>query len=321
MRQFRLLKTAFCFKMLLITTGCIFTLLSAVKACDICGGGAGSHYMGLLPEFSKKIAGLRYRYNALQTHISPAGGTTYLTTRERFYITELWGAWNFGDKFKLMGNIPYNHLTKENQGATVSKSGVGDPGLHGFYQLLKNNASFGKKEQRIIKNALWLGIGVKLPLGHYEKEIKSASTESGNTFQLGTGSTDVLARLMYDANINNTGINITGSYKWNTKNPDGYVYGNNLAIGGQVYHKLQIDRTIALAPNAGITYEHAARDMDNNFLIDVSGGNMLLGGLGVEASAGKWAVGVNYQTPLKQKLARGFVQASDRMMFHVAFLF
>ena len=42
---------------------------SAVKACDICGCGVGSYYLGILPEYNKRFIGLRYQHKNLTTHL------------------------------------------------------------------------------------------------------------------------------------------------------------------------------------------------------------------------------------------------------------
>ena len=52
-------------------------------ACDICGCGVGNSYIGILPDFNKRIFGLRYRYNSIFTHVGTGGETTYLTTKRR----------------------------------------------------------------------------------------------------------------------------------------------------------------------------------------------------------------------------------------------
>ncbi len=73
---------------LLLTTG-------IAQACDICGCGAGSSYIGILPEFNTQIMGIRYRYNHIQTHMGPDGMPSYLTTDEGYHTAELWGGWTF----------------------------------------------------------------------------------------------------------------------------------------------------------------------------------------------------------------------------------
>jgi len=286
-------------------------------ACDICGCGVGSYYTGILPEFNKKIFGLRYRYNSIQTHIGPGGITSYLTTDETFRTTELWGGWTISKKFRLTGYIPVSFNEKLNQGVLYKKSGLGDIGVQAFYQLFdKRNAH----EKNFISHSLWAGVGIKLPTGKYDEAEKNNSQQSANTFQLGTASTDFTFNLYYDLRIQDFGINTSASYKVNTKNSSGYQYGNKLNTSVQAYYKILAAKKIRIAPNVGVSWETAQKDDDKKFPVDVSGGNIVLQTLGAEISFGKIAVGGNWQRPLSQKLANGFVKANDRAMVHVSFM-
>lgn len=287
------------------------------SACDICGCGVGSYYTGILPEFSKKIFGVRYRYNSLLTHIAPGGGTSYLTTKEKFNTIDFWGGWTIGKKVRLMGYVPFNINEKVNQGITEKKTGIGDIGLQGFYQLFDRRGAEGRN---FISHSLWLGAGVKLPTGNYQSSQKDETGQSANTFQLGTGSLDFTVNMMYDLRIQDFGINTTASYKINSANSDKYRYGNKLSSTLQTYYKVRVKNKFTIAPNAGLAYEIASKDHDNKLLADVTGGNMLLLGGGAEFTTGKIAIGGSYQSPLSQRLANGSVRANDRLMVHISFM-
>ncbi len=300
---------------------CTILLLSIITgntyACDICGCGVGSYYTGILPEFSKKIFGLRYRYNSLQTHINPDGSTSYLTTLEKFNTIDVWAGWTISQKFRLMGFVPLNINEKSNQGNTISKTGIGDIGIQGFYRVFDKRGSSGKN---YIGQSLWMGAGIKLPTGNYQPSQKDETGQSANTFQLGTGSLDFTLNMMYDLRIQDFGINTTASYKINTVNKDEYQYGNKLSSTLQAYYKVRVKKKFTIAPNAGLAYETAAKDHDGKLVADVSGGNILLAIAGAEFTTGKIAIGGNLQSPLSQHLAKGSVKANDRMMIHISFM-
>ena len=287
-------------------------------ACDICGCGVGSYYIGILPEFSKKIAGIRYRYNTLRTHIGAGGTTTYLTTEETYRTAEIWGGWTIGTRFRVMGYMPVSFNEKLNQGITTRRNGAGDAGLQGFYQLLNNRQSTGR---RLLVHSLWLGGGIKLPTGQYDAAEKNTGAGSANIVQLGSGSVDFTFNGMYDIRLQDAGINMAASYKVNTRNREAYRYGNKFSANAQAYYKFRIRNVVTLAPNAGVLYERAARDDDNGFSVDVSGGYALLGSFGAEVTFSKIAVGANFQAPVSQQLAAGFVKANNRAMAHVSFIF
>lgn len=300
----------------------LMTVLStatfSVMACDICGSGVGSGYIGLLPEFSKKIIGLRYRHNTLKTHIGAGGRTTYLTTDETYRTAELWGGWTIGNKLRIMGSLPVNFNEKKNSETNASREGLGDASVLGYYRILDRKNSLSNK---LLTQSLWMGVGIKLPTGKYEVTSKLQGAQDPNIFQLGTGSTDFTINAMYDVRLMDLGINATASYKLNTKNKEGYQYGNKLSTSAQAYYKFKISNSLTIAPNAGVLLETAQRDKDNGFISDVSGGHSICGTAGVELNFNRIAIGANAQNPLSQKLANGSVKAGNRIMFHVSFLF
>jgi len=292
-------------------------LLPALSfACDICGCGAGNNYIGILPDFHKHIIGLRYRYNAMLTHVGVGGTSTYLTTREKYNTIEAWGGWNIGKRFRLMAVLPYSINSKTNQDVVKVRSGLGDISLSGFYQLLNKRSPVGNK---LLVQSLWIGGGIKLATGQYNPADKSASGQNTNLFQLGTGSYDFNISAMYDIRLQDAGININSAYKINTANRHDYQYGNKFNFNTQAYYKFRVKKKWMVAPNAGIQYETSQTDRDGNIQVTVSGGNVLLGTLGVETVIGKMAIGANYQTPISQQLANGIVKAQSRLMLHVSF--
>lgn len=291
--------------------------MAEVKACDICGCGVGSYYIGILPEFNKKIFGVRYQYKTLRTHIGAGGATTYLTTDESYRTAEIWGGWNIGKRFRVMGFVPFNFNERLNQGVTNNKNGIGDIAFTGYYQLLGQSRSIGNK---MLVQSLWVGGGIKLPTGKYEPLEKKPGEESANIFQLGTKSVDFTLNAMYDVRIQDVGVNANVNYKMNTANSYNYQYGNKFSGNVQAYYKFRIKNAVTIAPNTGVLYETAQKDMDGKYESDVSGGYALTGTAGMEVAFRKISVGGNWQTPLSQNLANEFVKANNRMMLHVSFL-
>jgi hypothetical protein len=302
--------------MILIFLGSL--LPAGVMACDICGCGVGSSYIGLLPDFNMKILGLRYRYNSLQTHIGAGGIQSYLTTKEVYRTTELWGGWTIHNKFRVLASVPFNFNEKIKVGGTSRKVGPGDISFTGFYQLINSRKAAGAG--KLLVQSLWIGAGLKLPTGHYDPEDKEANNQNANLFQLGTGSVDVTLNAMYDIRLQDAGLNISAGYKMNTINKHDYRYGDKLNLSTQAYYKFRICPQLLLSPNAGVAFERAEKDVHQKFRVDMSGGNISLATVGLEAVSGRLAFGANWQAPLSQQLAKGSVKAADRMMLHVAVL-
>jgi len=305
------------FKKIVLSIVLAATAIGAA-ACDICGSGVGSNYIGLLPEFNKKIIGLRYRHNTLTTHIGAGGQSSYLTTHETYQTAELWGAWSIGSRFRVMGSVPVNFNHKKNSEASNRRDGLGDVSLQGYYKMFDKRSSLGKN---LLSQSLWMGAGVKLPTGKYEAPSKEPGVNDPNIFQLGTGSTDFSVNAMYDIRLMDFGVNTTLNYKLNTENSEGYRYGNKFSANLQAYYKFRIKDNLTVAPNAGALLEAAERDHDNGFRTDVSGGHSICGTMGFEVSFKRIAIGASAYHPLSQDLANGSVKAGDRAMLHVSLLF
>jgi len=246
---------------LLLAAGCSLTSF----ACDICGCGVGNSYIGILPDFNKRIMGLRYRYNSIFSHVGVGGSNTYLTTEERYRNIELWMGWNITSNFRLMASAPYSINQRINQGATTSKNGIGDISLSGLYQII--NTSHGVLNNKLLVQSLWIGAGIKLPTGKYNPIDKSSDNQTANLFQLGTGSVDFLFTAMYDLRLQDAGINLSGTYKINTANRYDYSYGSKISSNAQLYYKFRIREKVTVAPNGGLQFESAAKDLDHDLAV------------------------------------------------------
>lgn len=300
---------------LLILTLFLLPLFSA--ACDICGCGVGSYYVGILTDFKKRFIGLRYQHKSLITHLNAAGGRSYLTTDETYHIAELWGAVNIGKKFRVMGFIPYNFNQRLNQGVTTAQNGFGDVAAYGYYKII--DSRHVTKNKKLMIHSLWMGAGLKLPTGNYNNTDKNVTENIQNTFQLGTGSTDVVLNAMYDLRLQDAGINTNMSYKINTANKYNYRYGNKFTTNLLAYYKISLGKNGNLAPNTGVTYEQAGKDRkQNNGTVEESGGYSLTHKTGIEWSFKRFSWGANYQMPVQQRLAEAKVKSQNRLMIHVS---
>ncbi|ULQ51281.1 transporter [Flavihumibacter fluvii] len=293
---------------------------TSILACDICGCGVGSYYIGILPEFKKRFIGIRYQHKGLKTHIGPNGSISYLSSDETYQTLDIWGAWNIGKKFRIMGFIPYNVNQRTSSVGSVSKSGIGDIALNGYYQVFNQRKTIHDK--KLLVHSLWVGAGLKLPTGEYNPADKNAVQGSQNSFQLGTGSVDGMLNAMYDLRIQDLGMNANISYKFNSANKYDYTYGNKFTVNWLTYYKIRLNKKIMVAPNAGCLFEFSAKDRNKyGSTVFESGGQLLMGTLGAEMTFGNIGIGGNYQTPLQQNLAENTVLAKPRVLVQVTWAF
>jgi hypothetical protein len=302
-------------KLIIASLLVLFTIIST-KACDICGCGVGSYYLGILPEYNKRFIGLRYQHKTLQTHLGPMGERTPLTTDETYQSAELWGGWNIGKRFRVLAFVPYNFNERKSQSSSGSKNGLGDIAIMGYYKFLDHTGNLGGK---LLIQSLYIGAGVKLPTGKYEASERLAVQESPNNFQLGTESTDFTLNAAYDVRWNDLGINANVNYKMNTENKYEYRYGNKFTSNVLIYHKFRVAKVLSVAPNLGILYETAAQDVESKkYDVAVSGGYSISAVAGLEFSMKGLSFGGNYQNVRSQDLAGGRAKAGNRVMVHMS---
>lgn len=289
-----------------------FFFITEINACDICGCGSGSNYIGILPEFKQRVIGMRYRYNLIHTHLG-SEGVSYLTTKEQYQIAELWGSFQVGKKLRLMATVPYTFNTRTNSTEQLAQQGFGDISILAHVPLLQKKTQDDKN--KIWVQSLWVGGGVKIPTGVY----KSSNKNEANFFQTGSGSTDFLLQAMYDLRKQDDGINVNLLYKVNTKNKEAYLYGKRLSITTQYYHKWKLNKTSNLSPNAGLLYETSGSDYNKGSAVFASGGNVFLSTLGIEYGSKKWFAGAGFQLPITQQLANDFAKSGNRWMLHIGY--
>jgi hypothetical protein len=302
-----------------------FIFLSAwmlnAMACDICGCGVGSYYLGIMPEFNKRFIGLRYQYKSLETHLGPDGERTVLTNDETYQSVELWGAWNFGKKWRVMAIVPYNINLRKIKAAdeTGKKFGLGDIVLMGHYKILEIKKTNDKN--KMIVHTLWGGAGIKLPSGKYKDEDEVAN--SPNNFQLGSGSTDFMFNLVYDFRKMDFGINSNVSYKVNTENKNDYRYANKFTTNVLAYYKFALKNDkYKISPNIGGMFDIQSKDvLYGKYDVATSGGYSLAAVAGAEVNLKKISFGGNYQLPVSQNLADHRVKSKSRFLVHVSYAF
>lgn len=295
------------------------TMPLTALACDICGCGVGSYYLGILPDFSDRFIGVRYQSKLLTTHLGPNGNRTPLTSDETYQSIEVWGAWNFGSRWRIMAIMPYNFNTRKIEQGEVKggKNGLGDVVAILNYKLFESRITTGNA--KFLAHSLWMGAGVKAPTGTYE-DGEQVMPDSPNNFQLGSGSTDFLFNAAYDVRLMDFGVNVNASYKLNTENNFDYRYGNKFTGNVLAYYKFNIKDKVRVAPNVGLIYETQPQDvLYNKYEVYQSGGNLLSNVLGIEINIGQVSFGANYQVPIRENLANGRALAGNRLMTHISF--
>ncbi|MCS7018599.1 MAG: hypothetical protein RMJ87_06445 [Cytophagales bacterium] len=294
------------------------TISTNAFACEICGCGVGNFYMGIMPQFNRHFVGVRYRQLSYDSHLGTGGTKNYLTTRELFQTAELWARFYPTQRIQTMVFLPYhfNRQTDYNQTFTKTLAGLGEATLLANYRLLDNVTD---TLPRRFRHNLLIGGGVKLPTARFRFDAADKQQVANPNFQLGSGSTDFLANLVYVVRMGKWGLSSDLNAKINTANADGYHFGNR--INGQL--TLFYTRSICgivLMPYLGGFGEYSTLDNHQGFILSNTGGSATFAIAGLELYIGRISIGSNFQQPITQHLANGAIRTHERGTLHLTLM-
>jgi hypothetical protein len=290
------------------------TIVSQSNACPFCGCGGGNLYMGLMPDFSKGFVGIRYHYS--QYHTTLVSDPSQFSNNY-YNIIEAYGGVSIGKHLQVLAFVPYYQNKQVDDDGKTTPHGLGDATVLAQYKVFSStHLTAGKK---VVQQQLWLGAGVKLPTGSFDVDVNDPElTVADINAQLGTGSTDVLLNATYSARVENFGVNASANYKLNTKNSDGYKYGNKFTGNLIGYYRFGAKNT-GVSPNAGLMYENIAGNLLKASKVQYTSSNVTNAILGVEFNFNKIGVGVNGQLPVIQNFAEGQTKLKFKAMAHITF--
>ncbi|GAB3554684.1 hypothetical protein [Spirosoma fluminis] len=295
----------------------LFSLITlSTFACDLCGCSNGGSFFGILPQGHRGFLGVRYRYNSYNSHLNSLN----LSSREQFRTAELWGRFYPFKRVQVLAFVPYqfSQQTMLKTGAETPLRGLSDISALAHYNLI--NTFIDDSTVHAVNHNLLVGGGVKLPTGRFRYNENSLLDVANPNFQLGTGSTDWIANLIYTARYKNWGVNTDVSYRVTTTNPNGYRFGNRVNASASVFYLSGLGGR-AIMPNAGLFVEQAGHDTRDGVMNKQTGGYATYLNLGTEVYLTKLSMGVSYRHPVSQHLSAGELQANDQITTHITFLF
>lgn len=295
----------------------LFCLTSwPTPACDLCGCSNGGSFFGILPQGHRGFLGVRYRYNAYNSHMSSLN----LSSREQFRTAELWGRFYPAKRVQVMAFVPYqfSQQTLLKTGDSTPLRGLSDVSALAHYNLI--NTFMDDSIVHSVNHNLLVGGGIKLPTGRFRYDENSLSDVANPNFQLGTGSTDWILNAIYTARYKNWGANADMSYRLTTTNPDNYRFGNRVNASASVFYLASMGSR-SIMPNAGVFVEQAGHDIRDGVMNKQTGGYATYLNLGTEVYLNKLSLGISYRQPVAQYLSEGELRANAQLSTHVTFLF
>lgn len=264
--------------------------------CDLCGC-----YMGIDPNYHLNIVGLRFHTFKFVTEAHTTESLAQndhpdhegTQSAEYYNNLELFGRYYITPKIKILFSVPFSQNNID--GKTLN--GFGDAKLLAQYQIYNTDMN-GKTKywQRI-----FLGGGIKLPTGVYNKTLTNGSVEPH--FQPGTGAFDFIFTgtyisklLEYDLGWSNDVV-----YTVNTVNNNDYRFANRFNITSSFFYEADAGN-FAFLPHAGVYFETAKEDRYKGEIAEGSGGSVLFATGGLDIYYKKFSLDMTLQLPVNENL-------------------
>jgi hypothetical protein len=291
----------------------------SADACDACGCSSSGNFSGLMPQFSRKFIGIRYRQASYRVDPSQLQGlhdhADQQLHHESYVKAEFWARFYPAPKLQLMMFLPYGFHSKEENGVKQQISSVGDASLLLHYVLVNNSDSL----HSAWKHTLLAGGGIKLPTGRYQQRDADL-TMFQQGFQVGSGAYSYILNAIYTTQYNRAGFNADVSYRINRKNELDYQLGNQASSSGTFFYRIR-GKHFSILPNTGMFYEHIDRDRQYGADQVLSGGNFLYHTAGIECYLDRVSFGFNLQSPLSKQDPSSAPVSSHRVMASLNFVF
>ncbi len=279
-------------------------------SCDQCSC-ASSGFMGIVPQFGKHYIGLRYQYqNFRTTHSSSIiEGLALDKSVEHFHTVEMFGSYVPYWRVQVLASMPFHYRTqKSEQEGTFTGYGLGDAWLGANYTVIKTPDTLGRK----VRHNLILGAGLKTPTG--PTNLKQNNELLNMNLQPGTGSWDPNFRARYIIRIKRWGISSAADFRLNTKNRNGYKFGNRVnGFLGAFYWTVY--RNMTFMPQLAIMSDYAWKDRDEGVIQIPTGGFSTWARANLQVGYKRFIWNMGYSIPLFHDLGSGEVTPKHQCNF------
>lgn len=280
-------------------------------ACNICGCGGNSLYMGMIPHYKSHMLALRVQqmhFTIYDPHLSTADARI-LHSEDYFVRTELWGRFRLSPKWFVHATVPMVWIGRKVENMEWN-SGFGDAEL----MLNRTLFSTGDSIMQPVRHHLSMSLGVKLPTGVHQLN------NTLEWLQPGSGTWDYLGLLHYNMRIGRWGMTQDVSFRFNTADQYQYQRGHRLLLNTSAYYQWPAGNVVLL-PTAGVQYDHLGKDHSYKYAEAFTGGAALQGQCGMHLYFSRGGIGLSYQVPLWQNLNEGWSQQHDQWQFQFSFSF
>jgi hypothetical protein len=290
--------------------------MSALYACDVCGGASAADMGGVLPQFQRNVVGLRLRHsNFLHTGSAASMSSDGLVKKDQFVAYDLWLRWYLHPRLQLLAVLPYQQHTRMATLGNQQISGLGDIQLSAMYKLMDSPAS----PEHPLRHLLLLGAAVKLPNGPYQQRDQARLLFPA-AFQIGSGTYSYGWSALYSVRYQRWGIQTDFNYRQHTTNELEYRFGNQLFGGVSMFYWYD-KGAVTLLPQMAWMVESMGKDVSFGAYKPATGGKASLLGLGIDAFYRNLYVSAQWRSPINQALPETMPRSGNRFQLSLGWLF
>lgn len=295
------------------TSASLLALYDMYEECDVCGCGSSGGGMGYGTIGDSNFIGVRYINQQYRSRDGIYNNSPWID--EHFNTMQLWSQVPLGERFSVNTIVPLHfHSRALVDGSDQEISGLGDVNILASYNLIQTKDTPFVPDENAIKHSLSIGAGLKLPTGSYNRENNTGSVNP--SFQLGTGSWDILLASNYSVGYKQYGMGVLANYVIKTENNEQYQFGNQFNYGVNFFRRFENLRMQSYIPVIGLAGEVFGENQSYGIAVQDTKGNVLFGRLGFEADLGIFNTGINVMLPVAQNLNDGNVEAKSRIGVH-----
>lgn len=269
-----------------------FLVSNKVQACDACGCSLGGFNIGIIPQTENHFAGMKFsrsRFFAEMNHANQSPEYSH----DNYYRWDFMGRFALSERLQLNLILPYLYNDMNGSHEATRLNGLGDPLALINYKLISQKAT---ADDQWVHN-LWMGTGLKAPLGKFE--YSQTSQLVNPNFQLGTGSWDYLFTGNYMVSRNRIGMNMESIYKINSINSQEYRFGNQFNAQANLFYNISTEK-IQVIPYTGGYLERGAIHTFEGFQEVNSGGIAVFANAGLQVQGKSLLLNLTYQHPMSQ---------------------
>lgn len=296
----------------------IFTLSLFISyntiACDACACGAGSSFLGILPNSNKNLVGIKFQnqnFNFLPSVVNLNGQSEILS--DHYYRTDFWFRYHYNSRLQFIGNLPYQIHQREESLRTTTIKGIGDFSALALYNLYNTGDSINYT----IKQTWRIGAGIAVPTGKYQQRDETLAMLP-ILFQIGKGAYSYALQNIYTIKLNNWGINTDYKYTWNSGNEINQKLGNQFIGVQQLFYAYKTPN-YSIVPAIGYLYDFREQNIDNRIADIYTGGNTHVFLAGLDFYYSKWMLQALIYKPLQVNLAEAMPQNNLAFSINVAY--